>query len=201
MAETPPQAGRRDALRFISHWFRRPAAIGAIAPSGRALGAAMAAGIDIDRPGCVLELGGGTGAITRACLDGGVAPADLVVVKREPALCRLIAARFPGVRVICGDAGDLEALARAHGVGPVKAVVSGLPLLSMPAAVRRRIVHAAFAVMMPDAVFLQFTYGPLPPIPGAVAETLRLTGDRADWVLRNLPPASVWRYARAPATN
>ncbi len=52
----------RDELRFFLQWLRRPAQVGAVAPSGRALAAALVAGIDIEAPGAVIELGPGTGA-------------------------------------------------------------------------------------------------------------------------------------------
>ena len=48
-----------------------------------------------------------------------------------------------------------------------------------------------------DGVFVQFTYGPLSPVPRVITRSLELVKDRSAWVLRNVPPASVWRYSRA----
>src|SRR3546814_9322215 len=56
---------------------------------------------------------------------------DIAVVERDPVFARVIAARFPQVRVLQGDASELRRLLREAGIGPVKAVVSGLPLLSI----------------------------------------------------------------------
>jgi phosphatidylethanolamine/phosphatidyl-N-methylethanolamine N-methyltransferase len=186
-----------DALEFLAQWVRRPAAVGAILPSGRFLAHAMARQIDMERPGLVLELGGGTGTITKACLEIGVNPRDIVVLEKAASFCSLIRTRFPDVRVIRGDARRLQALLRVRGIGPFKAILSGLPLLSIPEQQRNQILAQSFDVLDQDGVFVQFTYGPLSPVPRAIARSLKLVKDRSAWVLMNVPPASVWRYSRA----
>jgi phosphatidylethanolamine/phosphatidyl-N-methylethanolamine N-methyltransferase len=187
-----------DALEFLAQWVRRPAAVGAILPSGKSLAHAMARQIDVDRPGLVLELGGGTGTITKACIEIGVDPRDIVVLEKASSFCSLIRERFPDVRVIRGDATNLRRLLAVRDLGPFKAVLSGLPLLSIPEARRDSILAQAFDVLAQDGVFVQFTYGPLPPVPRMLTRSLELVKDRSAWVLKNVPPASVWRYSRAP---
>ena len=54
--------------------------------------------------GLVVELGPGTGPVTRALIERGVPPAQLILVEYEAAFCRMLAQRFPGVRVLQGDA-------------------------------------------------------------------------------------------------
>ena len=93
-----------DAIEFLAQWVRRPAAVGAILPSGKSLAHAMARQIDFGRPGLVLDLGGGTGTITKACIEIGVDPRSIVVLEKAPSFCSLIRERFPEVRVIRGDA-------------------------------------------------------------------------------------------------
>ena len=58
-----------DGFRFFLHWLRRPGKVGAVVPSGPALAAALAAEVDTAAPGAVVELGPGTGRVTRALLD------------------------------------------------------------------------------------------------------------------------------------
>lgn len=156
----------------------------------------MADCIDVGESGVVVELGGGTGNITRAILDAGVQPSDLVVVEREAALCGVIRARFPGVRVLQADARRLRALLAREGIAPVKAVVSSLPLLSMDRRDGQAIVAEAFAALAPRGQFLQYTYGPASPIPPELRERLGIEGARSEWILNNLPPAAVWRFFR-----
>jgi phosphatidylethanolamine/phosphatidyl-N-methylethanolamine N-methyltransferase len=185
-----------DGLRFFLRWLRRPSRVGAVVPSGQALAQALAAEIEVGAPGAVIDLGAGTGRVTRALLDTGIAADDLLVVEREAAFCELLASRFPEARVVRGDARTLEPLLTRAGVGPVKAVVSSLPLLSLPNADRRAVLSQAFAVLGPDGVLVQYTYGPAAPVPPELRIELGLVGERTGWVLANLPPAAVWRYRR-----
>jgi len=185
----------RRNLSFLSRWLRNPKAIGAVVPSGRSLASAMAAEIDLAAPGAVVELGGGTGNITATLLEAGVPAQDLAVVERDPTFARLIAARLPEVRVLQGDAAELRRLLREAGIGPVKAVVSGLPLLSMPDRIVLRIIAEAAEALSEDGVLVQFTYGPASPVSRRILARLGLAAERTSWVVDNFPPASVWRYS------
>ncbi len=112
----------RNNLRFLRLWLQRPVRLGAVMPSSRSLAVAMASDVDPDTPGAVVELGGGTGNITAALLEAGIAARDIVVIEREPSLCRVIAKRFPQIRVICGDAMKMRSLLRqARDDGPYRA--------------------------------------------------------------------------------
>ncbi len=187
----------RDEVRFFLRWLRRPARLGAVVPSGPALAAALAAEIDTEAPGAVVELGPGTGRVTAALLEAGVAPDALVAIEREASFCVLLAARFPGARVVRGDARMLERLLERNQVGTVKAVVSSLPLLNLSERERRAVLSQAAAALEPDGVLVQYTYGLAEPVPSGLRAELGLVGERTHWVLANLPPAAVWRYRRA----
>ena len=149
----------------------------------------------------VIELGGGTGAITVALLGAGIHDDDLLVLELNEELHAHLHLRFPKVRVLLGDARSLPTLARDDGYldgGLADAIVSGLGLLSMPpATLQRDILEAAFECLRPGGVFVQFTYGPAAPVADdSVALELGLQVRRGDFVLRNMPPATVYVYAR-----
>ncbi len=187
----------RDELRFFLHWLRRPGRIGAVVPSGPALAAALAAEIDTEVPGAVVELGPGTGRVTRALLEAGVEPSQLVAIERNASFCKLLRERFPEVRIVSGEARALKPLLQQAGVGPVKAVASSLPLLSMTSGERRAVLSQIAAVLGAEGVLVQYTYGPAAPVPPELGAELGLIGERTNWVLANLPPAAVWRYLRS----
>src|SRR5471030_3027992 len=94
-------------LRFLRALVAHPKNIGAIVPSSRALGRAIARQIDPAHPGPVLELGPGTGALTQGLLDRGVAPERLTLVEFDSEMAGFLAQHFAGVDVIEGDAFDL----------------------------------------------------------------------------------------------
>jgi phosphatidylethanolamine/phosphatidyl-N-methylethanolamine N-methyltransferase len=186
----------QEAALFLARWLKSPQWIGAVAPSSRGLARAMAREVVPFGAGYVVELGGGTGSITRALLEHGVAPHRLIVVERDYTLAAILRKRFPGVKIVRGDAGELSALLEPLGVVAVDAVVSSLPLLSMPKAVRRRIVGESVAVLGEGGAFIQYTYGVASPVP---APEFGLHGEVADRIFLNFPPAVVWRFRRRAA--
>lgn len=186
-----------EPILFLKRWLKDPLSIGAIAPSSRELADAMARLVPPGTTDPVIELGGGTGVITRALLEAGIVPQRLIVIERDQALHALLVERFPAVRILLGDAAELSALLRPLGVARACAVVSGLPLLSMREAVRDRIAEDSFALLAPGAPFIQFTYGLASPIP---CRKLGVHGEVKKRVLNNLPPASVWLYHRPVAS-
>ncbi|HEX7970510.1 MAG TPA: rRNA adenine N-6-methyltransferase family protein, partial [Stellaceae bacterium] len=151
--------GQAEVRLFLTRWLKAPHRIGAVAPSSRFLARAMAREVDVRQAALVVELGGGTGSITRALLEAGLAPERLVVVERDERLYRLLRTRFPSVRVVQGDAAQLVALLRPLGITAAATVVSSLPLLSMPKRLRRHIVEQCFALLGERGRLVQFTYG------------------------------------------
>lgn len=201
-----PAARREDlesALRFFRQWLREPRSIAALAPSGRELARRVAAATG-RRARAVVELGGGTGVVTRALLERGLDPGRLLVLERNPELHRHLAERFPGVEVALADAFDLvEVVRRSRGLEPgrVDAVASGLGLLNMSRGDQRRLLGAAFEVLRPGGRFVQFTYAPASPIARELREELGLETRRASWSLLNLPPAFVYIVRRRRAAR
>ncbi|MFA5123654.1 class I SAM-dependent methyltransferase [Zavarzinia sp.] len=184
------------APSMLLKWLRSPFKIGAVAPSSRGLAREMAAQADLSRPGPVIELGGGTGAITTAILER-VGFDRLFSVEFDPELAQTLRHRFPRLHVVEGDACELVQLMAARGVDRASCVISGLPLLGMPPSVQRRIVESAFALMGPGGRFVQFTYGPTSPLRPNLVKLLGLRARRAGHVLMNMPPARVWCYENA----
>ncbi len=180
-----------ELTAFARAWLRAPLKVGAIAPSGPVLARAITSEIS-STTGPVLELGPGTGAFTRALLANGVAVENLTLLEYDPKLAKLLSVRFPGVRVITSCATKLDSLGLydSHGVG---AIVSGLPLLSMPHDTIRDILEGSFSQLREGGAIYQFTYRPLCPVPRKVMRELDLKGVCTSFSMRNLPPA--WVFA------
>jgi phosphatidylethanolamine/phosphatidyl-N-methylethanolamine N-methyltransferase len=182
-----------QAALFLARWIKAPHRIGAVAPASRGLARAMARQIDPNATEPVVELGGGTGSVTSALLEAGLDPARLVVVEHDRRLHALLQARFPGLRVLRGDAAQLGALLAPLGISRVSAVVSSLPLLSMPRRLRTRILEESVALLGPRGSLVQYTYGLVSPL---ARRDFGLTGEITARIWRNLPPAAVWRFRR-----
>jgi phosphatidylethanolamine/phosphatidyl-N-methylethanolamine N-methyltransferase len=145
--------------------------------------------------GLVIELGGGTGAITRALLQTRLKPDQLIVVERDPYFYRYLKQRFPDVNVLCGDAMHLKSLLNGSlDKFPVRAVVSGLPLLSMNAKEQKQLLEHALSLTEGKGTFIQFSYALTSPLKKSVAKELQLVSQCVAHVWRNVPPAKVWVY-------
>ena len=153
----------------------------------------MAHYVDPHAEGPVVELGPGTGAITSALLHRGVDQKRLVLVEYNPSFCALLRDRYPQAKVVQGDAYTLrDTLWNVLGA-PAAAVVSGLPLVTKPMAIRLKLIRDAFAALAPRAPFVQFTYSVAPPIPKSLPGVSTEASERI-WM--NLPPARVWVYRK-----
>src|SRR6516164_9656000 len=182
-----------DEVRFIRSWIERPLSIGAVTPSGKMLARAMARYVDPDSDGPVVELGPGTGPVTAALVEAGVAPSRLVLVEFNPAFCRILRARYPDATLVQGDAYSLRRLLEALLIQPAAAVVSGLPLVTKPLKMRLRLVRDAFDLMLPGAPFVQFTYSVASPLPRRVGG---FSSEASERIWMNIPPARVWVYRK-----
>lgn len=188
-----------DTTRFLKAWLRNPRAIGAVAPSGSALARLMTQAVHpADDP--VLELGPGTGVFTQALLKRGVPRTRLALVEADPQMAGRLEARFPGVRIYQRDAAQLETLPSPFGTERAGAVISGLPILSIPRPQVSAILAGTFQHhLRHDGVLYQFTYGPRCPFPGPLLRAFGLEAVRIGRVLLNLPPATVYQIRRASA--
>jgi phosphatidylethanolamine/phosphatidyl-N-methylethanolamine N-methyltransferase len=193
-----------DEARFFKSWLDNPLLTGAVSPSGPALAQMMARAIDPAATGPIVELGPGTGAITQALLDRGVEPSRLILVEFDESFCKLLAERFPDVRVVRGDAYDLKKTLGAQLDQPIAAVVSSLPLLTKPERVRLVLLADAFELLAPEGIFVQFTYSFNSPIPRKAhpskAHPIAFEAEASPRIWLNLPPARVWIYRPLGAT-
>ncbi|MEO8778177.1 MAG: methyltransferase domain-containing protein [Rhodanobacter sp.] len=196
--KSPDAKVSHSRLTFFRQWLCHPLRTSSITPSGRQLASMMAAAIPADAQS-VIELGAGTGVITRALIKHGTRPERLLVVEMNEVLHGVLRQAFPRAHVVCGDARALPTLtsqAGTFGTRPVGAVVSSLGLLAMPASVQHDILAAAFAVLRPGGVFVQYTYGLAKPVAPDVCAALGLHARYLGWAWRNLPPARVYVYSR-----
>jgi phosphatidylethanolamine/phosphatidyl-N-methylethanolamine N-methyltransferase len=184
-----------DEARFIKRWLDNPKATGAVSPSGRFLARAMASYVDPDADGPIIELGPGTGPVTEALLERGIAPERLILVEYDASFCKLLARRFPKARIVQGDAYRLAETLRPILKEPAACIVSSLPLLTRPERGRLNLLRDAFELMQPEGTFIQFTYGLASPVPlTSRLSGLRFRAEASHSVWLNLPPARVWVY-------
>lgn len=176
---------------------RSPTRMGAVLPSSRWLARGMVERLDLSREGMVIELGAGTGVVTQALLECAIDPSRLLIVERDPKLHALLVAHYPRADNVCADAQELAALLAARHAPGVSAVLSSLPLLSIPRHIRRNIVEQMAQAIGENGEIIQFTYGPKSPIDRYFLELFGLRGEKVKTVIANMPPAHIWVYRKA----
>jgi phosphatidylethanolamine/phosphatidyl-N-methylethanolamine N-methyltransferase len=105
---------------FLRHALRRPTAFGSLLPSSRHLAQAMTA--QTRGAQLLVELGAGTGAVTRA-LRLHHPDVPLVAVEAQPHLARHLRERFAGVDVRAQWAHEVRSLCRFLSVDPLRRLV------------------------------------------------------------------------------
>jgi phosphatidylethanolamine/phosphatidyl-N-methylethanolamine N-methyltransferase len=182
------------SLLFLRSLLNDPRKMGALAPSSPQLCRLMASRVDPSQSS-VLEVGAGTGAITRALLRRGLRPERLFVIERDPVLSGFLQTHFPRVRICCGEAAHAPRILSGAGVGPVDTIVSSLPLRNLRQADQLEIFRAMISTLTGKGQIIQFTYGPTCPIP---SRRLGLEAECVGRVWMNFPPATVWRFTKRP---
>ncbi len=134
--------------------------IASIAPSSRYLARAMLEGLPIDGVRTVVELGAGTGAITRVLLETLPPQATLLAFEINPEFISYIQKSFSDPRLVLlnARAESLGQELRRRGLYRVDAVISSLSLRFMPDH-RQRVLQEVLAPFMDErSVYTQYQY-------------------------------------------
>lgn len=181
-----------DFAIFFGLWLRKPLRIAAANPSGMRLADTVARFVDLTRPGPVLDLGAGTGGLTRGLIRAGCPPQRIIALEREPRFAAVLRREFPAMTVIEGDAtriGD-HLPARAN---RLCAAVSSLPIKWFPAAQQAAVITPCLDRLGLGGAFLQITNAFTSPV---AIDALGLDGSEIARVWRNMLPAQLWSYTR-----
>jgi phosphatidylethanolamine/phosphatidyl-N-methylethanolamine N-methyltransferase len=178
----------------------------AISPSSHHLAAAMLRPLPLARARVVVELGAGTGAITRALLAELHPLATLVVFEINPRFYNYLKAHFsdPRLVLIHSNAENLDRELQQRGYHEVDAVASSLGLGLMPDRERHTLFDRLLPFLHDRAVLTQYQYIhalqcekgrvrrlDLRPLLGQYFASVH-----SKLVWRNLPPAFVFSCRR-----
>ena len=186
-----------DFTLFLGKFLRHGTAIASVAPSSRWLSRLAVANVDWAKAAALVELGGGTGPITRVIADRVRPSCRVVVIERDPDFARLLADRF-GERanfdVVQGDVGDLTEILRDRGIATVDHIISGLPVPSFDLGLQESLFQAVGTVLRPEGSYNQIT-----EIPWLYQNLYRRHFEEVRFVFepRNMPPAGAY-FCRRP---
>ncbi|OGV64649.1 MAG: hypothetical protein A3K19_29950 [Lentisphaerae bacterium RIFOXYB12_FULL_65_16] len=158
----------------------------------------MVRGLDLADMDAVVELGPGSGALTRHIIQRLSSRTAFIAVEKNPRMAGSLRGRFPRVIVHQAAAEELPAILRSHGLRQVDCVISGLPWANLPGRVQEDILGGVLEVLQPGGHFVAFAYlsGLLMPSGRRFRQRLAdsfasVSTSRVVWP--NLPPAFVYR--------
>lgn len=212
------------SISFLRRWFAAPQETGAIAPSSRALAQALAAPYAAaPRPAAVLEVGAGTGAVTRV-IGELLGPQDTLDVCELQTELVDVLARDVLPAAPLADAYHANRIRLLHGaieqmtnLREYDFIICGLPFTGFPPTLVKTVLDTIARVLKPGGVFSYFEYVALRKLRVAftfgshrqrTAETSRLLDDlirrhqighRTVWL--NLPPARARNCQFTPAAS
>lgn len=172
---------------FLSKFLRHGTRIASVTPSSRWMCRELARSVDRSKPQRILELGAGTGVVTREIERRMHAGSTLVAYEPDADFAEVLR-RTTGAEV--REAG-VEALAAQAGVdaeGPFDVVVSGMPVPSF-SPVLREALWRALRAHAPGAAYAQLTEIPLIYM-GLYTPVFERVRFRA--VPLNMPPGGVY---------
>jgi phospholipid N-methyltransferase len=181
--------------------------VGAVAPSSRFLTRAMVDPLPLRRAKVVVELGCGTGTVTRALLEQMPRESTLLAFEINPRFSQYLQENIsdPRLQVLTTSAENIREEVRRRGFKQVDAVASSLALTLMSDQLKHDILSESGGVLRPGGVFTQYLYlhgiqwqGGKPGL-FAGAQVLRryFREVQQTIVWPNLPPAFVYACRRA----
>ena len=183
-----------ENIQFLQAFIKNPLKVGAIAPSSPELAAKMIAGIQPERDNVVVELGVGTGAITKFLAD--IVPDDesYLGIELDKDLVKSLKTKFRDLTIVRGNACDLEKIHQKSGLGKVGYIICCLPFVSLPNEVGEKILSEIDKFMRQGCVFRTFQYAHGYYMPSAIKlrEFMRNRygkAKRSPLIVKNVPPA------------
>jgi ornithine lipid N-methyltransferase len=189
-----------DQALFLGKFLRHGTAIASIAPSSRWLSRLTVRNIDWVQTQAVVELGAGTGPVTRVIAERARPDCRVVVIERDADFACLLRDRFqdhPNFDIVHGDVCDLRLILGDRGIVSVDHVISGLPVPSFTTSQQQALFQAVEAVLSRDGSYNQIT-----EIPWVYWRLYRRFFEEVRFVFepRNLPPAGAY-FCRGARTG
>lgn len=147
----------QEKLLFLNKFLRAPKQIGSVTPSSMFLAKKMVEQVPWHTAEVVVELGAGTGAITKYMDMARKKDTKMILFEKDAYLCGQLATQFPDWACY-PDASKMQAALQREGVGQADSIVSGLPFFNFPQTLRDQLMHEIVASLKPGGRFIAFQY-------------------------------------------
>lgn len=183
-----------ENIEFLQAFLKNPGKVGSITPSSPELAQKMLEGITPRNDNAVLELGVGTGAITKFLQE--IVPDDqsYLGIELDRDLVRLLRRNLPDMKIVQGNACDTAAIHARSGIGKIGYVICCLPFVSLPNEIGEQIFLEIDKFMQQGCTLRTFQYAHGYYFPSAIKlrEFMRDRygkSKRSPLIVKNVPPA------------
>ena len=182
-----------ENIEFLQAFLKNPTKVGSIKPSSPELALTMIDGIEPSPENVVIELGVGTGAITKFLQSAVPDDRSYLGIELDSGLVKLLRKNFPALNIVCGNAMETAEIHKRSGLGKVGHIVCCLPFVSLPAVVRSGVLEEVDKFMRIGCEFrtLQYAHGYYLPAAVKFREKMRHRygkESRSALVVKNVPP-------------
>lgn len=183
-----------ENIQFLQAFLKNPGTVGSITPSSPELARRMVSGIRPNENNVVLELGVGTGAITKFLQSRVPDENSYLGIELDTDLVRSLRRNYPDMRIVRGNALQAADIHQRSGLGKVGAIICCLPFVSMPNEVGENILREIDKFMQLGCTFRTFQYAHGYYFPSAIKlrEFMRDRygkSKRSPLIVKNVPPA------------
>jgi phospholipid N-methyltransferase len=183
-----------ENIEFLQAFLKNPAKVGSITPSSPELAQRMIAGIEPGPDNIVLELGVGTGAITKYLQAKVLDDRSYLGIELDGRLVRSLRKNYPNMEIARGNAADAVEIHKRSGLGKVGFIICCLPFVSLPNEVGEKILLEVDKFMQMGCTFRTFQYAHGYYFPSAIKlrEFMRDRygkSKRSALIVKNVPPA------------
>lgn len=184
----------KDKIEFVKAALRNPFDVSTVFPTSRSLTETMLNLADLANASKVVEVGAGTGAITRH-LEKKISKPDVYLgIELDPKMVDFLKSEWPSLRFEAGLAENLPTWAPA---GSVDHVVSSLPWTMFSVETQKKTIDAIVSSLRPGGSFLTYICVNALIFPAARTFLSQLHASfgqvkKGDLEWRNIPPAVVF---------
>lgn len=183
-----------ENIQFLQAFLKNPGTVGSITPSSPELAQKMIQGVRPGPDNVVVELGVGTGAITRYLQQIVPDERSYLGIELDPVLVRSLRRNFPDMLIQRENALDLEKIHERSGLGNVGYIICCLPFVSLPNKTGEKILYEIDKFMQRGCTFRTFQYAHGYYFPSAIKlrEFMRKRygkSKRSPLIVKNVPPA------------
>lgn len=193
----------KETKAFIQAALKNPRQVSTVFKSSKYLAQALVDAVDLKEQSRILEIGCGTGAITKV-IEQNVQEIkkqhpekeyDYLGVEISQSLVVFLKEAFPNLNFYCGSAGELKSQLADNSID---CVISSLPWTMFSKEERAKILNEVLRVLKPGGVFTTFicTNTFLTPNPYVLKKFFNNKLEhfqKTEMVFQNIPPSVVYR--------